>query len=196
MKKNMIKRIAAIITIAIMVFSIFNIKNLYAKEQKIDSFEYSIGSNDYRWQFMSIKEKRDALLIPEDILSKMTNNCLLESFLKYPFLCDILAYSTGDDDYTDALEKMSKYCSAYQEILKRGLTVHEMLFSLDINENNIGLPNSEHINLNSNVKEVINKIEDSDKYSEGDILTIKVILRGLQREAIVNPVIYKKLACR
>ena len=71
-----------------------------------------------------------------------------------------------------------------------------MLFSLDINENNIGLPNSEHINLNSNVKEVINKIEDSDKYSKGDILTIKVILRGLQREAIVNPVIYKKLAGR
>jgi len=65
-----------------------------------------------------------------------------------------------------------------------------------LNENNIGLPNSEHINLNSNVKEVINKIEDSDKYSEGDILTIKVILRCVQREAIVNPVIYKKLAGR
>lgn len=93
----------------------------------IHSYEYPINQNSEVWPSLTIEEKRESLEIPSYVLENMSDSSLYDAFIKYPFLSDILAYvNRPTENLLEPLEKLSKYCSAYQEILRRGLTLSEL----------------------------------------------------------------------
>ena len=101
----------------------------------IEYYEYPINIDSEIWTTLSVQEKRDALIIPESILTRMTDSCLYEAFIKYPFIGDVLAYSGDIYDMETPLKCLAEYCSAYQEILRRGISISELKAIYENNAN-------------------------------------------------------------
>ena len=79
-------------------------------------FEYPIVPGTEEWDKLgSVANKVAACRIPQDILSKMTNEQLIDAILDFPFLYDIFAYSTEEE----GVKSLEYICDAYLELLNR-----------------------------------------------------------------------------
>lgn len=86
------------------------------------SFPFKIG--DQVWQqYETNKERASALQIPEDILSTIGTNDLLDLCLNYPFLIEF----TFCDDYQTGLNRLMESFNGFNELLKRGDLIEVML---------------------------------------------------------------------
>lgn len=95
-------------------------------EMPIETYRYPIDSSSPTWAFLTIAEKREQVVIPDSVLSRMTEKCLYQTLVTYPFLCDIQAFTSDWLDTSSAIHEFSIYCSAYQEIMRRGLSISSL----------------------------------------------------------------------
>lgn len=79
----------------------------------IDYYEYSIPEN---WDTMTVRERVEALIIPEEIISQMSDEALIQAIVDYPYLVDIYLYG---GDVVVGLEIAREYFSALDEFLVR-----------------------------------------------------------------------------
>lgn len=92
----------------------------------IETYRYPIDSSSSTWAFLTIAEKREQVVIPDSVLSRMTEKCLYQTLVTYPFLCDIQAFTSDWLDTSSAIHEFSIYCSAYQETMRRGLSISRL----------------------------------------------------------------------
>lgn len=92
----------------------------------IDTYQYTTNSETREWKSRTIQQNREALRIPDDVLSRLSNKALYEAFITYPFLGDVYAYAQTPEHPDKALARMESYFSAYQEVLRRDLTLTEL----------------------------------------------------------------------
>lgn len=79
----------------------------------IDYYEYEIPDN---WDTMSVLERVQALQIPDEVLSQMSDDALVQAVADYPYLVDIYLYGDG---VSDGIEVARQYFSALNELLLR-----------------------------------------------------------------------------
>ena len=127
MKKRKILTLLLIFGIFLVVPTLVKQQNIKGQENLITEYNHEITPDQPEWKNYIVPELRKKLTIPQETLSRMTEKCLYETLLKYPFLCDFGAFATvpeGSDPV--ALEKFKEHCSVYQEIERRGLTLSEL----------------------------------------------------------------------
>lgn len=107
-----------LLTIAIVVGSLSS--SAYALGQSpdpvSDGYQYLITPESDDWFNYSVTEKVAMLQIPEETLSAMSNDELIEALAAYPYLVDIYLYGCS---VHDGVEVVKTYCSALNELLKR-----------------------------------------------------------------------------
>ena len=86
-------------------------------ETVIDTpYEYPVTPYDEEWSKFATKEAMlKACQIPENILSRMSTEALLETVLDYPFLIEYIAYN----NYADAAEKFMRTFNGFEELFSR-----------------------------------------------------------------------------
>lgn len=89
------------LTLALVLFFSTNALSLRAtaaNTYSIDTpYTYPIVPGTDAWEALETRiDMAEACMIPEDILSEMTTNALLETILDYPLLIDIIAYNSPD----------------------------------------------------------------------------------------------------
>lgn len=101
---------------------------------EIEYYQYPVVPGDDEWAKLGSIEKRlDACRIPKDILSRMTDEALLQAIYDFPFLCDMYVYT--DKEY--AVEMFEKNCDAYAELLARNNAKEVMMKEVKDREDNI-----------------------------------------------------------
>lgn len=127
MKKKNFLTLLLIFSIVLLVPFLVQKQDVKGQENSITEYDYVITPEQPEWKNYTVPQLRKKLIIPQETLSKMTEKCLYETLMKYPFLCDFGAFATvpeGSDPV--ALEKFKEHCSVYQEIVRRGLTLSEL----------------------------------------------------------------------
>lgn len=97
--------------LTVFLFTVFITSNIYCQ---IYNFPVKPGSPEWR-RFQSHDEMVRNCQIPDSIISSMTTKDLLDSYLNYPLIMDMLAY----DNLKDGFEKMNKTVNCFQTLLKR-----------------------------------------------------------------------------
>lgn len=81
----------------------------------IDSWEFPIGPESPEWERLTIRERLDALQMPDDVLNAITTRGLLETCLRFPYLGDIFFR----DDYQWGFEDLSTEFNGFPELMNR-----------------------------------------------------------------------------
>lgn len=81
-----------------------------------DSYQYPIVPGMEEWKKLkSLQEKIEVCHIPEDVLTNMTTEALIETVLNYPLAINIVAYDTPQI----GLKEVTKYFNGLQELSTR-----------------------------------------------------------------------------
>ena len=89
---------------------------VYSQVMINDVYEFPIKQGSKEWKkFESVKERVTALQIPDNILSNISTEGLLETCLNFPYLIDILFY----DSYQQGFEALMSGFNGFPELLKR-----------------------------------------------------------------------------
>ena len=79
-------------------------------------YEYPVVPGTQEWiDLGSVRARREASQVPEELLQKMTTDALLLTVLEYPFLVDIYAFNTLDMGY----QSVKKQCNGLREFISR-----------------------------------------------------------------------------
>lgn len=78
-------------------------------------YQYLQNVSEQEWQNMNHVEMIEACRIPDDILNNMSSEELLQAFLSYPIIADIIAFNT----YRQGFETMLEESDALRELMKR-----------------------------------------------------------------------------
>lgn len=116
-----------ILTILIFCFSIpicAIASEVELNEQYIHHFDYPLTVDSPEWDTLTPAERVEMLIIPEDILSRMTDEALIQAIAEYPHLVDIYAYG---DTLSESIEVTRVYFSALDELLSRNTAIQSML---------------------------------------------------------------------
>ena len=81
----------------------------------IESYTYPITLDSPEWFSYTVLEKVEMLRIPEETLSRMTDEALVQAIVEYPYLVDLGLYGTIED----GVSVCRGYFSALDELLKR-----------------------------------------------------------------------------
>lgn len=112
--KNIGKNLALLLA-CIITLSVFGLPVL-AKDVDNTKFHYPITTDDVRWsEFESKQEMVDACKIPDEILSKMTSEELVDAVLDYPLIVNLHLY----DNYDLGIDAIAKESDAFRELLTR-----------------------------------------------------------------------------
>ena len=88
----------------------------FGQEGAMDVYEFPIKAGTEEWdQFESSIERIDALQIPDNILTTISTEGLLETCLLFPYLTDIFFC----DDFQKGFEALTLEFNGYQELYKR-----------------------------------------------------------------------------
>ncbi len=80
------------------------------------TFEYPITPDDEEWHKLgTVDAKIAACRIPDEILSKMTNEQLYEAVLQFPFLIDLFLAPSIEE----GVKSLGRTCDAYKELMGR-----------------------------------------------------------------------------
>ena len=86
-------------------------------------YEYPVRPGMDAWaQYQSLEEQIEACQVPEELLSAMTTEALVETVADYPLLVNILAYSNpgdGDAGIIRGAGDVMGYCNALKELSRR-----------------------------------------------------------------------------
>lgn len=102
----------------IYIFLVLLMTGLFAYSQTTipDQYDFPIKQGSIEWELIGSVEKRIvALQIPEDILSQISTEGLLETCLAFPYLTDILFYN----DYQKGFDELVAEFNGYRELLDR-----------------------------------------------------------------------------
>jgi hypothetical protein len=102
----------------IYIFLVLLMTGLFAYSQTTipDQYDFPIKQGSMEWEQIGSVEKRIvALQIPEDILSQISTEGLLETCLAFPYLTDILFYN----DYQKGFDELVAEFNGYREFLDR-----------------------------------------------------------------------------
>lgn len=124
-----------------MVLSMFlSLVSVCSFSQKVNNadFTYPLKPGDCRWEKMnSVEERIESLQIPQNILSKISTERLLDICLDYPYLLDVLFY----DDYQKGIDALKSNFNGFDELLRRRdlgkyVLAKEKKFSLELDKLN------------------------------------------------------------
>lgn len=107
------------VTVLLFVF----VPKMRTPVRDVDYYEYPITPSSSDWDKFGVTEKVDMLIIPDDILTRMTDEALVTAIAEYPYLADLHMYGTG---LADGVETMRKYFSALDELFSRDTAVEAM----------------------------------------------------------------------
>ena len=114
--------IAAVVLLAL-IFSV----NAYMNES-VEAFQYPVTPEMEEWAaFQSLDEMIKACQIPDDILSKMSTDELVEAVANYPLAVNVCAYDTPQE----GIAHIKEYFNGLQELSKRSTAVQSMDAYLD-----------------------------------------------------------------
>lgn len=85
------------------------------KDVRAEVYTYPITSDDPEWSNYKHAELVNMLQIPEDVLTGMSNEELVESVLNYPYIMDIMCY----DKIADGIEIVADHFNGLKEVLER-----------------------------------------------------------------------------
>lgn len=106
-----------------LIFSV----NAYADES-LETFQYPITPEMEEWsEFQSLDEMIEACQIPDDILSKMSTDELVEVVANYPLAINVCAYDTPQK----GIEHIKEYFNGLQELSKRSAAIESVDAYLD-----------------------------------------------------------------
>lgn len=115
-----IRRKSTLLLLAIAVVVSLLSASAYALDRSADpisdGYQYPITPESDDWFDYSVTEKVAMLKIPEETLSAMSNDELIEALAAYPYLVDLYVYGSS---VHDGVEVLKTYCSALNELLKR-----------------------------------------------------------------------------
>ncbi len=97
---------------------LFSMVGVCTFSQKVSStdFTYPMKPGDDKWEKMSSVEERIASLqIPENILTEISTERLLDICLDYPYLLDVMFY----DDFQKGIEALRSNFNGFNELLSR-----------------------------------------------------------------------------
>lgn len=100
------------------IFLVLLMNGLFAYSQTTvpDQYDFPVKQGSKEWQQLESIEKRIAALqIPEDLLTRISTEGLLETCIAFPYLTDILFYN----DYQKGFDELVSEFNGYKELLKR-----------------------------------------------------------------------------
>lgn len=101
----------------------------YSIEEK---YVFPVVPNTDEWKaFTTLAEKIEATQIPEDILSRLTDEALIETILDYPLAINMFVYNTHSDGYNQVRTQFN----GLPELENRGIA--NILYSTYVNLNNL-----------------------------------------------------------
>ena len=81
-----------------------------------DVYDFPVKRGTDQWNALkSYQEKRDACALPESLLSTMSTKGLIETFLNYPLLGDLMVFSSPQE----GIQKLQENFNGARELLKR-----------------------------------------------------------------------------
>jgi hypothetical protein len=81
-----------------------------------DVYDFPVKRGTEQWNALkSYQDKRDACTVPESLLSTMSTKGLIETFLNYPLLGDLMVFSTPQE----GIRKLQENFNGARELLKR-----------------------------------------------------------------------------
>lgn len=85
------------------------------EKEELEIYTYPITPDDPEWANYNHAELVNMLQIPDDILADMTDAELVESVLDYPYIGDVMAYSTVEL----GIQAVSDHFNGLKELLNR-----------------------------------------------------------------------------
>ncbi|MBR6286671.1 MAG: hypothetical protein IKR18_06760 [Bacteroidaceae bacterium] len=80
------------------------------------SFVFPFSASDNKWkEFKTVRERKEALQIPETTLKQISTENLLEVCMDYPYIIDMLAYDNPDVGF----KALTNGFNGYRELLER-----------------------------------------------------------------------------
>lgn len=115
-----------LITAGVLLALIFSV-NIYMDES-MKAFQYPVTPEMEEWEaFQSLDEMIEACQIPDDILSKMSTDELVEAVANYPLAINVCAYDTPQE----GIAHIKEYFNGLHELSKRSTAVQSMDAYLD-----------------------------------------------------------------
>lgn len=88
-----------------------------------EPYQYPVVPGMEKWaDLKSLQEKIEACQIPEDILTNMTTEALVETVVHYPLFGNAFAHDTPQM----GLSEVKKYCNGLQELYTREDAIEKM----------------------------------------------------------------------
>lgn len=100
----------------------------------IDYYEYEVPDN---WDTMSVLERVQALQIPDEVLSQMSDDALVQAVADYPYLVDIYLYGDADSDSLHS-QFVSKAMSDILSAVHQANGVQTLVDVDDLNHSGVG----------------------------------------------------------
>ena len=128
-RKAIMKKLLLTLLSLCLVGCMFN-----ASKQRTEKYIFPITTDDEIWKTLNQNEKIEETQIPDDILSALTSESLLETILDYPLISNLFSYSTMELGF----EKVSEQFNGINEFRQRedaGKVVLEKLSKMIEDEN-------------------------------------------------------------
>lgn len=110
---HLLTALAAVVVIGAGVA--IGVSAISGEREKLEIYTYPITPDDPEWANYNHAELVSMLQIPEDILDNMTDAELVESVLDYPYIGDVMAYSTVEL----GMRVVSEHFNGLKELLNR-----------------------------------------------------------------------------
>lgn len=99
----------------IVLVMLVDLTGAYAQKAN-DVYDFPVKRGTEQWNALkSYQDKRDACTVPESLLSTMSTKGLIETFLNYPLLGDLMVFSTPQE----GIRKLQENFNGARELLNR-----------------------------------------------------------------------------